>query len=83
MQHFSAIERASFKKIFEDLPITYSPMSARTLKRVLEERFVDARQALKKDLQKTCNTIALSVDGWTSSNNIAILAYWPLDNGEF
>lgn len=73
---FRVIELPQFKRIFENLPhlnLSSALMSRTTLKRRLEERFIHQRAQLKDELASTCQTIALSLDIWTSKNNIPVL----------
>ena len=45
----------------------------------IKKRCKSTREALIRELEAECNTIALSLDGWISQNNIAIISiigYW-------
>ncbi|KAK9312050.1 hypothetical protein V1524DRAFT_466634, partial [Lipomyces starkeyi] len=75
LQPFTVIERPTFRAIFADLPGVTLPFgSRRTLQRRTESEFVQYRLKLREELAATCNTIALSLDVWTSKNSIAVLA---------
>jgi len=87
MQPFSAIETTSFQKIFEDIPGIDPPFqSATTYKRYIGKEFVKYRSIIKQELAETCQTIALSLDTWTSKNQlsiIAIIGHWLTSEFEY
>ncbi|KAJ5123842.1 uncharacterized protein N7515_007667 [Penicillium bovifimosum] len=58
--------------IFKDLPRA-PPFSSRTLLSRIDADFDRCRTQLIDELARTCSTIALSLDVWTSENNKAIL----------
>ncbi|KAI1829135.1 transcriptional regulator family: Zinc finger, BED-type predicted [Penicillium roqueforti] len=64
---FTAIESPAFQQIFKDLP------DARTVVRRIDADFDRCRIQLIDELARTCSTIALSLDVWTSKNHKAIL----------
>ena len=72
-QPFTVVEHPAFKAIFQavkaDLPIK----SADTLYNRVENKFVHGRDHLKQELGANCQTIALSLDVWTSEHQLAIL----------
>ena len=72
-QPFIVVEHPAFKAIFQavkaDLPIK----SADTLYNRVENKFVHGRDHLKQELGANCQTIALSLDVWTSEHQLAIL----------
>ncbi|KAK9364464.1 hypothetical protein V1509DRAFT_643652 [Lipomyces kononenkoae] len=71
---FTSVDAPSFKRIFHDLPGIELPLkSASTVKRRLVPRFEECPENLKRDLESTCITIGLSLDVWTSKNNLSIL----------
>jgi hypothetical protein len=73
-QAFTTIEKPSFKRIFQDIPGIQLPFESRsTVKRRLDEKFDIQRQQLKEELAMTCKSIALSLDIWTSKNQLPIL----------
>lgn len=75
MQPFTAIETKEFQQIFEDIPNIQSPFrSATTIKRFVEKKFQTYQDEIVKELDSTCSTIALSLDLWTSKNQLSILA---------
>jgi hypothetical protein len=56
--------------------------SATTLKRRISSLFSSSREELINLLDRTCNSIAISLDGWTSPNQeafIGIIGHW-IDN---
>jgi hypothetical protein len=74
MQPFSTIETTLFQKIFEDIPgIDLLFQSATTYKRYIRKEFVKYRSIIKQELAETCQTIALSLDAWTSKNQLSII----------
>jgi hypothetical protein len=71
---FTAIESPAFQRIFKDLPDVLLPFSSsRTLVRRIDSDFDYGRVQLIDELARTCSTIALSLDVWTSKNHKAIL----------
>jgi hypothetical protein len=71
---FMTIESPSFRQIFTDLGHDEALFSRHTLKRRIEAEFQRQRLQLKTDLALTCKSIALSLDLWTSKNNISVIA---------
>jgi hypothetical protein len=71
---FTTIESPSFRQIFTDLGHDAALFSRHTLKRRIEAEFQRQRLQLKTELALTCKSIALSLDVWTSKNNISIIA---------
>ncbi|KAJ6001200.1 hypothetical protein N7481_001609 [Penicillium waksmanii] len=71
---FTTIESPSFRQIFTDLGHDAALFSRHTLKRRIEAEFQRQRLQLKTELALTCRSIALSLDVWTSKNNISIIA---------
>ena len=70
---FTAIESPAFQQIFKDLPDAPLPFSSRTVVRRIDADFDRCRIQLIDELARTCSTIALSLDVWTSKNHKAIL----------
>ncbi|GCB25878.1 putative AC transposase [Aspergillus awamori] len=70
---FTAVESPAFLQIFKDLPDAPLPFSSRTLVRRIDADFDHHRIELINELTRTCSTIALSLDVWTSKNHKAIL----------
>jgi hypothetical protein len=87
MQPFIAVETTSFQKIFEDIPGIDPPFqSATTYKRYIENEFVKYRSIVKQELAETCQSIALSLDAWTSKNQLSIIAvigHWLTSKFEY
>jgi hypothetical protein len=74
-QPFTVVQDPDFKQIFLDISGVSPPFSTRyTLRLAIEDEFKKQRLQLKDDLSTTCSTIALSLDVWTSSNSLPILA---------
>ncbi|KAJ5144474.1 hypothetical protein N7526_001982 [Penicillium atrosanguineum] len=70
---FTAIESPAFQQIFKDLPDAPLAFSSRTVVRRIDADFDRCRIQLIDELTRTCSTIALSLDVWTSKNHKAIL----------
>jgi hAT family protein len=70
---FTAIESPAFQRIFKDLPDAPLPFSSRTVARRIDSDFDRCRVQLIDTLARTCSTIALSLDVWTSKNHKSIL----------
>ncbi len=87
MQPFSVVESISFQQIFHELPGIELPITSGTsLKRLIEKDFDTTRHQLKNDLAQTCESISLSLDVWTSSNHLSILAiigHWLTEDFEY
>lgn len=57
MQPFTAVETASFQKIFEDIPGINPPFqSATSYKRYIEKEFMKYRGNVKRELAETCQS---------------------------
>jgi hypothetical protein len=74
MVPFTCVTKPSFQAIFNDIPGIELPWkSADTVKNRLTNRLEFARSGLKEDLEKTCKTLGISLDLWTSKNQLSIL----------
>ncbi|KAK9364418.1 ribonuclease H-like domain-containing protein [Lipomyces kononenkoae] len=77
----------TFQQIFRDIPGIALPFSSRhTLRMRIKDDFDMQRLKLKKELSKTCRTIALSLDVWTSRNHLPIIGmigHWVTNNFEY
>lgn len=71
---FMTIESPYFRQIFTDLGHEEALFSRHTLKRRIEAEFQHQRLQLKEELASTCKSIALSLDLWTSKDNISVIA---------
>ena len=72
---FSSIERPLFQKIINDIPGISLPFKSRnTLISRISSEFELDRTRLIEELATSSQTIALSLDGWTSNNDVPILA---------
>ena len=85
-QAFNSIESPSFRRIFQDIPGISLPFGSRhTLRRRIEDEFLQQRVSLKDDLSNSCQTISLSVDVWTSTNGLPIfgmIGHWLTETFE-
>lgn len=82
---FSSIESPAFRRIFDNMGIPIPFNCRRTMVRRIEEEFDQRRTQLIDELARTCQTVALSLDVWTSKNSKAILAvigHWLKDDFE-
>ena len=71
---FSSIESPFFQQMINDIPSISMPFKSRnTLTARISIEFELDRQYLIQDLAISSQTIALSLDGWTSKNDISIL----------
>lgn len=71
---FTAIESPAFQQIFEDIPgIALLFTCRKAVTRRIDAKFVLCREQLISLLANTCQTIALSLDIWTSKNSKPIL----------
>lgn len=76
---FTTIESPRLIRLLENQGISLPYKSAGTLGRRIHEDFEILRKKLINDLNDTCTTISLSLDGWTSKNNKAIfgvIGHW-------
>jgi len=72
---FSSIESPFFQQMIKDIPSISMPFTSRnTLASRITAEFKLDRQQLIKELSISSQTIALSLDGWTSNNDVSILA---------
>jgi hypothetical protein len=86
-QAFTAIESPKFQQIFHDIPGIELPFSSRyTVRQRLMNQFVEQRCDLKYELESTCKTIALSLDVWTSKNQLpifGIIGHWLTEDFKY
>lgn len=84
---FSAIESSFFRKMIDDIPGITMPFKSRnTLTSRIGTCFKSDRERLIEELAISSQTIALSLDGWTSSNDIsflAIIGHWLTEDFEY
>ena len=72
---FTSIESPSFRKMINDIPGISMPFKSRnTLSSRISAEFELDRARLFEELAASSQTVALSLDGWTSANDISILA---------
>ncbi len=72
---FSAIESPFFQQMINDIPGISIPFTSRnTLTSRIKAEFELDRQQLNQELAISSQTITLSLDGWTSNNDIPVLA---------
>lgn len=72
-QPFTVVENSSFQAVFEAANVKLPIKSADTLYNRIKEGFSKSRNKLKEDMAQSCNSIALSLDAWTSENQLSIL----------
>ncbi len=76
---FSFIESKGFEQLLNNLGYNELRMSASTVKRRIESTFEQSRHELISLLDNTCESIAISLDAWTSPNNhsfLGIIGSW-------
>ena len=84
---FSSIESPFFQQMINDIPGISMPFTSRnTLTSRIAAQFELDRQQLVKELATSCQTIAVSLDGWTSNNDVSILGvigHWLTEDFEY
>ena len=73
------VEHLAFKAIFEAAEVELPIKTADTLCNRIKNDFYKGRNKLKQDLARSCHTIALSLDAWTSEHQLAIfgvIGHW-------
>jgi hypothetical protein len=73
-QPFAAVEHPAFRAMFATTETNLPIKTADTLRNRIEDEFCKERSRLRQELDTTCKSIALSLDGWTSENQVGILA---------
>jgi hypothetical protein len=76
---FRMIESQSWKHLMTSSNMIEGTMSASTLKRLIEDKYNEAKFQLKRLLDGTCVSISISLDAWTSPNNeafLGIIGHW-------
>ena len=77
---FTAIESPAFQQIFRDIPGITLPFTCRkAVASRIDAEFVSFRGQLLSLLATTCQTIALSLDVWTSKNSkpiLGVIGHW-------
>ncbi len=78
-QPFTVVEHLAFRAIFEAAEVELPIKTADTLCNRIKNDFYKGRNKLKQDLARSCHTIALSLDAWTSEHQLAIfgvIGHW-------
>ncbi|KAJ5109977.1 hypothetical protein N7532_002622 [Penicillium argentinense] len=87
MKAFTTVESPEFQQMFRDIPGIDPPFTSRhTLRDRIMQEFSIQRTKLKSELTLTCKTISLSLDVWTSQNQLPILGiigHWLTDEFEY
>jgi len=73
-QPFTAVEHPAFKEIFKAARVDLPIKTADTLYNRVKNEFYKCRLKMKQDLARSCCTIALSLDIWTSEHQLAIFS---------
>jgi hypothetical protein len=84
-QPFTVVEQPSFQTVFEAANVKLPIKCADTLYNRIKDGFSKSRSMLKQDLVQSCDSIALSLDAWTSENQLPILGiigHWITPNFE-
>lgn len=84
---FNAVESPYFQQIWIDSPFYDIPFNSRhTIRKEIMLTFEEQRAQLKEELATSCQTIALSLDEWSSTNHVSFLGvvgHWLDENCEF
>ncbi|KAJ5704441.1 hypothetical protein N7536_000130 [Penicillium majusculum] len=72
-QPFTVVEHPAFRALFEATGAILPIKTADTLFNRIREEFCKNRTCVKEELATSSRTLALSLDGWTSENQIAIM----------
>lgn len=67
MQPLALVEKPAFRKLLHVLEPRYQSMGSKTLKKKIEDLFIEQKGALKEDIAK-CENVAITHDSWTSIN---------------
>jgi len=73
-QPFTAVEHPAFKEIFKAARVDLPIKTADTLYNRVKNEFYKCRLKMKQDLARSCCTVALSLDIWTSEHQLAIFS---------
>lgn len=78
-QPFTVVEHPAFRALIEATGASLPIKTADTLFNRIKEEFHSSRASVKEELARSSRTLALSLDVWTSENQIAImgiLGHW-------
>jgi hAT family C-terminal dimerisation region len=70
---FTELEHPAFKELLDSLDTSSPIKTADTLRNRVQREFLNRRGRLKQDLASTCHSISLSLDLWTSENQVSFL----------
>ena len=73
-QPFTITEIPKFKVIIKTAGYTGKIVKGDTIAQRIQDKFVVCKKDLISLLDRTCITLAISFDGWTSTNNLSIFA---------
>lgn len=73
-QPFTVVEHPTWKELLKSLNASCPIKTADTLRNRVQSEYSSWRGRLKQDLADTCQSISLSLDIWTSENQISFLA---------
>ncbi|EED11685.1 conserved hypothetical protein [Talaromyces stipitatus ATCC 10500] len=73
-QPFTVVEHPTWKELLKSLNANCPIKTADTLRNRVQSEYSSWRNRLKQDLADTCRSISLSLDIWTSDNQISFLA---------
>lgn len=70
---FKFVESKKFRELLKYLEPNYQPVSASTIKSVIESKACEIKEKIKRDL-KTTQHVSIITDCWTSSTNDSFMA---------
>jgi hypothetical protein len=73
-QPFTTIEHPAFRAMFDAAGVALPVRSADTFRDRVKSAFQSWRHEIKQDLAHNCESLALSLDVWTSDHQLAVLA---------
>jgi len=82
MLPFNIVESKSFRTLLSGINKSYTVPNRKTIKNYIENIWLNERDKKKKELNDNVSKIALTIDLWTSLNNISFLgiSYHYIDN---
>ena len=82
---FTELEHPAFRDLLDSLGTSLPIKSADTLRNRVQDEFLNWRGRLRQDLADNCHSISLSLDLWTSENQVSflgIVGHWLTEDFE-